>query len=144
MTVLILAQDFDRTADHVVRALHERDVPVVRVDLSWFPQRLSIEAELTCGGWVGRLRTEHRELSLEAIRSIWYLSSPDGSWCEVSADAEGGVRRVQEAGPRRLWKIVEEVHDRWVQLGKPGWEHFGYSVTRHTQWTWFDEPRNPI
>lgn len=83
MTVLILAQDFDRTADHVVRALHERDVPVVRVDLSWFPQRLSIEAELTCGGWVGRLRTEHRELPLEAIRSIWYRSPatfalPDG------------------------------------------------------------------
>lgn len=72
------------------------------------------------------------------------LSSPDGSWCAVSADAEGGVRRVQEAGRHRLWKIVEEVHDRWVQLGKPGWERFGYSLERGTDWTWFDEPGNPI
>lgn len=83
MTVLILAQDFDRTADHVVRALCGREVPVVRFDLSWFPRQLSIDAELLDGRWCGHLRAEHRGVRLEDIRSIWYRSPstfalPDG------------------------------------------------------------------
>ena len=74
MTVLVLAQDFDRTADHVVRELTVGGVPVLRVDLSWFPQRLSIDAELREGRWTGRLCTPHRQVALEDIRSIWHRS----------------------------------------------------------------------
>lgn len=72
------------------------------------------------------------------------LSSPDGSWCEVRAAAEGGIRDVREAGRHRLWEIVEEAHDRWARLGKPGWERFGYTVTRSLQWVWLDRSDNPI
>ena len=65
MTVLILAQDHDRTADHVVRALQDTEAQVARFDLSWFPQQLDLDAELRDGRWVGQLRTAHRVVDLQ-------------------------------------------------------------------------------
>lgn len=71
MTVLILAQEFDRTADAVVGALAQRQVPVFRTDLSDFPSRLRLDAQLRDGWWSGRLWTDHREVELDGVRSIW-------------------------------------------------------------------------
>lgn len=72
--ILVLAQESDRTADGVVLGLAERGEAVVRLDLSWFPQRLSLDAEFRDGQWRGGLRTEHREVDLAAIRSVWVRS----------------------------------------------------------------------
>lgn len=74
MTVLILAAEFDVSADHMVLALQELGVPVCRVDTAWFPSQLSIDAELREGRWQGRLRTPRRDVELERLRSIWYRS----------------------------------------------------------------------
>lgn len=71
MTVLILAQDYDVSADLMVKALAGRDVPTFRVDTAGFPAQLSLDAELRGGRWVGRLRTPHHTVELEAIRSVW-------------------------------------------------------------------------
>lgn len=69
--MLVLAREFDPTADAVVGALVERQVPVFRVDLSDFPSRLRLGAELRDGRWSGRLWTDHREVELDDVRSIW-------------------------------------------------------------------------
>lgn len=45
MTVLVLAAETDRTADSVVTGLTERNVPVMRIDTSWFPQQMILDAE---------------------------------------------------------------------------------------------------
>lgn len=74
MTVLILAREFDPTADAVVAELDRRDVAVFRTDLCDFPTRLRLRAELADGRWSGMLSTEHREVELDAIRSIWHRS----------------------------------------------------------------------
>ena len=71
------------------------------------------------------------------------LSSPDGSWCEVREDAQDGVRHVWEAGPTKLWTVIEDTHRLWISLGEPGWESFGLTVTRDRQWAWFDHPDGP-
>ncbi|MGQ0778439.1 MAG: MvdC/MvdD family ATP grasp protein [Pseudonocardiales bacterium] len=71
MTVLILAREFDPTADALVGALARRQVPVFRTDLCEFPRWLGLEAELREGRWSGRLWTEHREVALAEVRSIW-------------------------------------------------------------------------
>jgi ATP-grasp ribosomal peptide maturase len=71
MTVVVLAQELDRTADGVIQGLIERDVPVMRLDLSWFPQQLTVDAEFCDGTWRGCLRTKHHCVELESIRSIW-------------------------------------------------------------------------
>jgi ATP-grasp ribosomal peptide maturase len=74
MTVLILAAEFDVSADQMVLALREREVPVGRVDTAWFPTRLSIDAEMRDGRWRGRLRAPGRDIELEGLRSVWYRS----------------------------------------------------------------------
>lgn len=49
MTVLVLAPERDFTADRMVKALEDREVPVARVDTAWFPQRANVDAELRNG-----------------------------------------------------------------------------------------------
>lgn len=78
MTVLILAQEFDPTADAVVTGLSERGVPVFRTDLAEFPRRLRLDASLTSSGrWAGCLWSDHRRVDLDDIRSVW-LRNPRG------------------------------------------------------------------
>jgi ATP-grasp ribosomal peptide maturase len=110
--ILILAQESDRTADGVVLGLAERGEPVVRLDLSWFPQRLMLDAEFRDGAWRGCLRTEHHEIDLAAIRSVWVRSPtsfrlPEGL-SAVEADysrreAKLGLGGVLFALPGVLW-----------------------------------------
>ena len=80
MTVLVLAEELDPTVDRIVTELARREVPVFRADLGWFPQRMSLTAELGTersarpgdGRWRGRLRTEHRDVELMDVRSVLY------------------------------------------------------------------------
>ncbi|HEY8371170.1 MAG TPA: ATP-grasp ribosomal peptide maturase [Pseudonocardiaceae bacterium] len=74
MTVLILADELDIAADHMVRVLRDRGVGVCRIDTAWFPSQLGLRAELRGGRWVGELRTPRRVLDLEAVRAVWYRS----------------------------------------------------------------------
>ncbi len=96
MTVLIVSQELDPTADEVVLMLSERGVPVFRIDRAWFPQRLTLEAELRDGRWAGCLGTGERRIELSDIRSVWYrwrsqfmvspqLSRPDRQHAEREA-----------------------------------------------------------
>lgn len=72
MTVLVLTEDCDPTADRVISELHRRDVPVFRCDTSWFPDRLSLDTHLDYNGWSGIIRTPQRAVRLADVRSIWY------------------------------------------------------------------------
>lgn len=74
MTVLILAGDFDMSADRMVRALRDRKIDVCRVNTAWFPAQLSLSAELREGRWSGTLSTVHRTLDLDDVRAVWYRS----------------------------------------------------------------------
>ncbi len=69
---MILARDLNLSADRLVQALGEREVPVFRTDLATFPRELTLDARLGPSGWDGVLATEHRELRLTDIRSVWY------------------------------------------------------------------------
>ncbi len=71
MTVLVLAREFDPTADVVVTELARRGVPVFRTDLAAFPTQLRLDARLDGGRWTGRLWNAHHAVALEEIRSVW-------------------------------------------------------------------------
>jgi ATP-grasp ribosomal peptide maturase len=112
MTVLVLASELDRTADGVVSGLTERGVPVMRVDLSWFPQRLTLDAEFRDGSWHGHLRTEYHEVDLATVRSVWVrtpssFQMPEGmSAVErefAKREAKLGVGGVLLALPDVFW-----------------------------------------
>ncbi|MGQ0779301.1 MAG: ATP-grasp peptide maturase system methyltransferase [Pseudonocardiales bacterium] len=64
----------------------------------------------------------------------------DGSWAEVSLADERGVHQVTEGGPRRVWRIIENAHALWTDLGQPNWNRFGLTVTENHQQVWLDTP----
>ncbi|GAA0908173.1 ATP-grasp ribosomal peptide maturase [Streptomyces thermoalcalitolerans] len=70
--VLVVTSLHDPTADVVIRELHDRGVPVVRLDSGDFPASLSVEAEITSSGLRGRLRTPSRTADLAGVRSLYY------------------------------------------------------------------------
>jgi ATP-grasp ribosomal peptide maturase len=72
VSVLILAEDIDATADQVVRALVERGVDVHRVNTAWFPTQLRLSARLRGGRWTGTLSTPAHVIDLESITAVWY------------------------------------------------------------------------
>ena len=98
MTVLVLAAEMDRTADAVILGLTERDIAVVRLDLSWFPQRISLDAEFNHGKWRGCLSTEHHCVELAEIRSIW-VRTPS------SFEMPSGMSKVEADFAKREAKL---------------------------------------
>lgn len=63
------------------------------------------------------------------------LTDTDGSTVRLTPDGE-----LTQRGPRPLWDLVEQAHDTWTALGRPGRERFGLSATPDEQWVWLDEP----
>ncbi|MGH3855634.1 MAG: ATP-grasp ribosomal peptide maturase [Pseudonocardiaceae bacterium] len=83
MTVLILTDEHDLSADRMVIELGRRGIAVFRADLAWFPQRLTLEAEFRDGQWQGCLACPERAVDLTEITGAWYRSPttfqfPDG------------------------------------------------------------------
>ena len=98
MTVLVLSEDCDPTVDRVVQELAARDVPVFRCDTGWFPRRLTMDADLGADGWTGRLISEHREVRLEDVRSVWSRRPSAFSF----SDALSGPERRHAAWEAKL------------------------------------------
>jgi ATP-grasp ribosomal peptide maturase len=69
---LVVTSLHDPTADVVIRELHDRAVPVVRLDSGDFPATLSVEAEIDERGLHGCLITPSRTADLADVRSLYY------------------------------------------------------------------------
>ncbi len=112
MTVLILAPERDFTADRMVKALEDREVPVARVDTAWFPQRATVDAELRNGRWVGTLSVGGRTILLEGLRSVWYRNpSAFGFPTELSATERHWAMSETKLG---LGGVLASLPVRWV------------------------------
>jgi hypothetical protein len=66
------------------------------------------------------------------------LSTPDGSWAQITLSTVDGAHEVTEGGPRRLWRAVENADQLWNRLDRPGWDRFGLTVTPDTNTLWYD------
>lgn len=69
--VLILTQEFDPTVDPVVTSLKDRGADVVRVDLSYFPQKLTFTTSDFDGEWHS-MRHRDRHVDLDRLSGVWY------------------------------------------------------------------------
>jgi ATP-grasp ribosomal peptide maturase len=99
VTVLIVSQELDPTTDEVVLALGDRGVPVFRIDRAWFPQQLTLQAELRDGHWAGCLCTAERRVELGDIRSVWHRwRSPFGLSPHLSQQDRRHADREARAG----------------------------------------------
>ncbi|HEX2298894.1 MAG TPA: protein-L-isoaspartate(D-aspartate) O-methyltransferase, partial [Pseudonocardiaceae bacterium] len=72
--------------------------------------------------------------------TVTSVATGDGSWAEVALADDHGTHQVLEAGPRRVWHLVEQAHSLWTALGQPGWDRFGLTVTDNSQHVWIDNP----
>ncbi|QSB07199.1 ATP-grasp ribosomal peptide maturase [Natronoglycomyces albus] len=72
MTVLVLTHHSDITADLVVVALDQLDVPVFRVDPADIGSGTDLDASFTGTVWEGYLRVGSRTVDLADIRSVYY------------------------------------------------------------------------
>ncbi|BBB00557.1 hypothetical protein RVR_10556 [Actinacidiphila reveromycinica] len=102
MTVLVLTQPSDATADLVIAELNRRAVPVVRLDPGDFPESVQVTARIGArhSGWMGELRGQHRDVSLDEVSSVYYrrpsphrlhpgLSDRDAKW--TASEARAGL-----------------------------------------------------
>ncbi|MEU1201807.1 ATP-grasp ribosomal peptide maturase [Streptomyces sp. NPDC005813] len=71
MTVLILTAEQDVTADMVVARLHERGVPMVRLDPADVPGKAVLSADYAHGDFDGYLSVNGHVLSMGGLRSVW-------------------------------------------------------------------------
>nr|WBO78710.1 ATP-grasp ribosomal peptide maturase [Streptomyces sp. SBE_14.2] len=73
-TVLVVTALEDVTADWVIVALNEREVPVVRVDPADIGPGLAFGARIGAGApvWTGRLVTGSREVELGEVAAVYY------------------------------------------------------------------------
>jgi len=72
--------------------------------------------------------------------TVTSITVGDGSWAEVTLADDHGMHQVTEGGPRQVWRIIENTHALWTQLGQPGWDRFGLTVTKDHQQVWLDTP----
>jgi ATP-grasp ribosomal peptide maturase len=117
LTVLIVTQPFDVTADYVVAELGRRGVPVFRCNPGDFPGSLSLTAGLG-EGWTGSLHLPGRSVNLTDIGCAWYrrptafefpatLTAQERRW--ATTEARLGLGGVLAALPRWLnhpWDIA--------------------------------------
>ncbi|MFF0132032.1 ATP-grasp ribosomal peptide maturase [Streptomyces mirabilis] len=73
-TVLVVTALEDFTADKVIAALNERDVPVVRLDPAGIGPALAFGFRIgeDSPAWGGRLRTGSREVELGEVAAVYY------------------------------------------------------------------------
>ena len=61
------------------------------------------------------------------------ITSPDGSWAEVTKNAPV---EVKHGGPADIWQEVEQAHTWWTDHGAPGVETFGLTISPSGQRLW--------
>ncbi|WP_159048571.1 methyltransferase domain-containing protein [Streptomyces sp. NRRL F-4489] len=78
------------------------------------------------------------EVDADGARTGCRLWARDGSWAHV----QGG--EVRQAGPRRLWDVVERANEWWEGQGHPERERFGVTATEFRTGWWLDSPGNAV
>lgn len=87
-SVLVVTARFDATSDRVVTALNSRTTPVVRLDLSEFPQTLTAVGVFDGTSWTGSLRTTTRTLDLADVTGVYYRRPTDFTFPADMSDVE--------------------------------------------------------
>ncbi|MFD9939477.1 ATP-grasp ribosomal peptide maturase [Nonomuraea sp. NPDC059023] len=95
--VMVITSSEDVTANLVIAALHERQVPIARVDPADVGSDLIFSAWLGEGGarWTGQLRTASRNIELERARAVYYRRP--SAWRFDGLDPQARAFAIAEA-----------------------------------------------
>ncbi|MFF8828373.1 ATP-grasp ribosomal peptide maturase [Streptomyces sp. NPDC015131] len=109
MTVLILTSAQDVTADMVVAELHERGVPLVRLDPADLPGGADLSAEYVSGDFHCYLSSEGRMAGSGALRSVW-VRRPG----EPAAHAPEASAWLTAETAQALYGVLYATTARWM------------------------------
>ncbi|MBU6533884.1 ATP-grasp ribosomal peptide maturase [Streptomyces sp. NPDC057245] len=109
MTVLILTNDEDVTADMVVVHLNTSGVPVVRLDPADLTYSVALSGEFVHGSFRGHLSSGGRLVSIGGLRSVW-LRRPGGP---ATRAAEPSAWLTEESG-QALYGLLRGSGARWM------------------------------
>jgi glutathione synthase/RimK-type ligase-like ATP-grasp enzyme len=74
-TILLVTEEFDPTADHLIQVLRRRGCPVLRWNLDRYPQESTLTYRASAHQFGGSIATEGRVVPLDLIGSVWYRAS---------------------------------------------------------------------
>jgi hypothetical protein len=74
-TILLVTEQFDPTADHLIQVLRRRGCPVLRWNLDRYPQESTLTYRASAYQFGGSIATEGRIVPLDLIGSVWYRAS---------------------------------------------------------------------
>ena len=114
-TVLVLASKTDAHADAIVYHLHDRGVPIVRLDVEEFwPPLGEITWRITDSEHVARLKWKGREIDADSVRSI-YCRDFTFAKCDPAADVE--TQLVYAEARASLYGFLRNLEHRyWMNL----------------------------
>ncbi|MFD8565171.1 hypothetical protein ACFV1N_48580 [Streptosporangium canum] len=95
---------WDAEGDEVTQGRY----PVLNVSYNW---ELPAMLEVVCPGI-----EHHYEEDDDGWRTARMVHA-DGSWARATAQADGSPV-IHQGGPRRLWDVLDEVRDYWLQHGE--------------------------
>ncbi|ORT55710.1 ATP-grasp ribosomal peptide maturase [Streptomyces sp. CB03238] len=131
MTVLILTSPQDVTADLVVAELHERGVPLVRLDPADVPGGADLSAEYVHGDFHCYLSTRGRMVGSRALRSIW-VRRPG----EPAAHAPDASEWLSAETGQALYGMLYSTTARWMnhprQAGQARYKPWQLRVAHHS------------
>ncbi len=109
MTVLIVTNEEDVTADMVVVHLNASGVPVVRLDPADLTGGVALSGEFVHGAFRGHLSSAGRLVSVDGLRSIW-MRRPGAAAARAAAPSPW---LTEEAG-QALYGMLRGCDVRWM------------------------------
>ncbi|MGQ4428858.1 protein-L-isoaspartate(D-aspartate) O-methyltransferase, partial [Streptomyces violaceoruber] len=108
--------DYDRPTEAVWEKAQHADgeaVSTSRYPLLYVPDSWDIMSMLE----LEEPGIDHRSTQDGATRTVWMLH-PDGSWARATAAGFLDAPTVHQAGPRRLWDVLERIRNRLNREGR--------------------------
>jgi glutathione synthase/RimK-type ligase-like ATP-grasp enzyme len=111
-TILLVTEQFDPAADHLIQVLRRRGCPVLRWNLDRYPQDSTLTYRASSHDVGGTIATEGRVVPFERIGSVWYRASrPRGFPAGLKPEEFAFAEREAESALNSL-PLVTDWH--WI------------------------------
>lgn len=113
-TVLIITNDHDSHADHVIGELHRREIPVFRFHPEDFPHACSVSIEIHDGYLDGEIKNAHHRVALRDVCAAWFRRLRNLYMGRVNATSEKLTDYVNAQSGATLAALFEGLDTFWV------------------------------
>lgn len=106
--ILIVTEELDPHADHMIVLLREMGQQPVRLHTADLPLQASMSCTYTGDDWGGAVQTQGRTIDIAALRSIWWRRpQPQRLPAELSEDERSFARLEWQITLRGVWDAID-------------------------------------